>query len=109
MEVKHKGCGVGASRVECVAKVHEEGVAAPTEAIFDERVGELGAMEEVGSCDPDGVSQPSGDVGMFGWKLVCLLGRKAGEGGCFRSGDVLEVGRLVGHGTNPQGESRLLV
>ncbi len=56
MEVKCKGCGVGTSRVESVAEVHEEGVAAPAEAILNERVGELGPVEEVGSCDRDGAS-----------------------------------------------------
>ncbi len=67
VEVECEGCGVGTSRVESVAEVHEEGVAVPLEAILNERVGELGSVEEVGGCDPDGVSQPSRDVGMFGW------------------------------------------
>ncbi len=67
VEVEREGCGVGASRVERVAEGHEEGVAAPLEAILNERVREFGSVEEVGGCDPDGVSQPSGDVGMFGW------------------------------------------
>ncbi len=92
MEVKGEGCGMGAGGVENVAEVHEEGVAAPLEAILNERIGELGPVEEVGGCDPDGVSQPSGDVGVFGWELVCLLGSKSEEGGCFGSGDVLEKG-----------------
>ncbi len=67
VEVECKGCGVGSSRVESVLEVHEECVAAPLEAILNERVGELGPVEEVGGCDLDGVSRPSGDVGMFGW------------------------------------------
>ncbi len=46
---------------------------------------------------------------MFGLELVSLLGGKSEEGGCFSGGDVLEVGQLFGYGTNPQGESRLLV
>ncbi len=57
---------MGTSRVERIAEVHEECVAAPSKAILDERVGELGAVEEVGGCDPNGVSRPSRDVGMFG-------------------------------------------
>ncbi len=109
MEVEHEGCGVGASGVESIAEVHEEGVATPTKAILNERVGELGLVEVVGSGDPDGVSRPGGDVGMFGWELVCRLSSKLEESGCFRSSDVLETGRLVGHGTYPQVESRLLV
>ncbi len=67
VEVKCEGCGVGSSGVERVSEVHEEGVAAPLEAILYERVGELGPVEEIGGCDPDGVSQPSRDAGMFGW------------------------------------------
>ncbi len=59
---------------------------------MNERVGEVVPMEEVGGCDPNGVSRPSGDVGVFGWKLVCLLGSKSEEGGCFSSGDVVEAG-----------------
>ncbi len=58
---------MGSSGVERVPEVHEEGVAAPSEAILSERIGELGPVEEVGGCDPDGVSRPSRDVGMFGW------------------------------------------
>ena len=92
MEVKHEGCGVGLSGVERVSEVHEECVAAPSEAILNERVGELGAVEEVGGCDPDGVSRPCRDVGVFGWEFVCLLGSKAEEGGCFGRGDVVEAG-----------------
>ncbi len=49
-------------------------------------------MEEVGGCDPDGVSRPSRDVRMFGRELVCLLGSKSEEGSCFGSGNVLEAG-----------------
>ncbi len=40
---------------------------------------------------------------------MCLLGSKSEEGGCFGSGDVLEVGWSIGPGTNPQGESGLLM
>ncbi len=58
---------MGSSGVERVPEVHEECVAAPLEAILNERVRELGSVEEVGGCDPDGVSRPSRDVGMFGW------------------------------------------
>ncbi len=76
---------------------------------MNERVKKLGLVEEVGSCDPDGVSRPSGDVGMFGWELVCLLCSKAEEGSFFGSGDVLEMGRSVGYITNPQRESGLPV
>ncbi len=67
VEVEGEGGGVGTSGVESVAEVHEEGVATPTEVILNERVGEFGPVEEVGSCDPDGVSRPSGDVRMVGW------------------------------------------
>ncbi len=55
-EGKREGCGVGSSGVERVLEVHEERVAAPLEAILNERVRELGMVEEVGGCDPDGVS-----------------------------------------------------
>ncbi len=41
MEVEHEGSGVGPSQVECVAEVHEKGVALPSEVILDKRVGEL--------------------------------------------------------------------
>ncbi len=67
VEVERKGSGVGAGGVECVTEVHEECVAAPLETILNEGIGELGAGEEVGGCDPDGGSRPSGDVRMFGW------------------------------------------
>ncbi len=67
MEVKRKGCGVGSSGIERVSEVHEECVAAPSEASLDERVREFGPVKEVGGCDPDGVSQPSRDVRIFGW------------------------------------------
>ncbi len=56
MEVECEGCGVGSSGVEHVSEVNEESVAAPSEAILNERVGELGPVEEIGGCDPDGVS-----------------------------------------------------
>ncbi len=67
VEVECESRGVGLSGVERVSEVHEESVAAPSEAILNERVQELGAVEEVGGCDSDGVSRPSRDVGMFGW------------------------------------------
>ncbi len=51
MEVEGEGCGVGSSGVKRVLEVHEEGVAAPSEAILNERVGELGLVEEIGGCD----------------------------------------------------------
>ncbi len=35
-EVKCKSCDVRAGRVECVMKVHEEGVAPPLEPVLDE-------------------------------------------------------------------------
>ncbi len=56
MEVQGEGRGVGSSGVERVSEVHEESVAAPSEAILNERVGELGPVEEIGGSDPDGVS-----------------------------------------------------
>ncbi len=67
VEVECEGCGVGSSRVESVLEVHEECVAVPSVAILNERVGEPGAVEEVGGSNPDGVSRPCRDVGMFGW------------------------------------------
>ncbi len=47
VEVKRKGCGMGVSGVEHVSEVHEECVNAPLKAILNERVRELGLMEEV--------------------------------------------------------------
>ncbi len=69
MEVKHKGSGVGTSRVERVAEVHKEGASAPTEFILNEGVGELGLVEEVCGCDSDGVSQPSRVLGCLAGSL----------------------------------------
>ncbi len=45
VEVECEGCGMGASGVERVSEVHEESVAAPTEAILNERLRELGSVE----------------------------------------------------------------
>ncbi len=67
VEVKCKGCGMGASGVEHVTEVHEESVAAPLEESLNERVGELGPVEEVGGHDSDGMGRPGHDVGVFGW------------------------------------------
>ncbi len=67
VEVKGEGWGVGSSGVERVSEVHEECVAAPPEAILNERVIELSSMEEVGGGDPNGVGRPSGNVRVFGW------------------------------------------
>ncbi len=41
VKVKSEGGRVRSSGVECISKIHEEGVAAPAEAILDERVGNL--------------------------------------------------------------------
>ncbi len=48
-------------------EVHKEGVAAPVETILNERVRELGPMEEVCGGNADQMGRPSGDVGVFGW------------------------------------------
>ena len=49
IESEGDGLRVLVGRVECIVKIHEEGVALPTEAVFDVRVGEPSAVEEV-SC-----------------------------------------------------------
>ena len=45
--VKSEGDGlrVLVGRVECIAKIHEEGVTSPTEAFFDVRVGVPSSVE----------------------------------------------------------------
>ncbi len=45
-------------RVEGVAQVHEEGVAAPPKSVFDIRVGETSSVEEVCGCYANGVARP---------------------------------------------------
>ena len=44
--------------VKCVLQVHEEGVAFPAEAIFDEGVREASPVEEIGHRDPNGMRAP---------------------------------------------------
>ncbi len=53
VKVKGEGSRVRSGRVEGILKVHEEGIAAPIETILDERVRELGAVEEIGSGNSD--------------------------------------------------------
>ncbi len=45
IEAEGDGLRVLIGHVECVAEVHEEGVATPTEAVFDVRVGESSSVE----------------------------------------------------------------
>ncbi len=58
IESEGDGLCVLVSRVEGIAKVHEEGVATPTEAVLDVRVGEPSPVEEVGGRDADRVAGP---------------------------------------------------
>ncbi len=62
MKVKNEGGSVGTGQVECVAKVHEEGVAVPAETVLDERVGEFCAMEEICGRDADGMCRPCRNI-----------------------------------------------
>ncbi len=45
MEVEIEGGCVRLSGLECIPKIHEEGVATPAEAILDEGAGELGLVK----------------------------------------------------------------
>ena len=45
IESEGDGLRVLVGRVECVAEIHEEGIASPTEAVFDVSVGEPSAVE----------------------------------------------------------------
>ncbi len=58
IEPEGDGLRVLVGRVECVTEIHEEGVATPTEAVLDVRVGEPSPVEEVGGRDADRVAGP---------------------------------------------------
>jgi hypothetical protein len=51
--VKAERFGVLISSVKCIPKIHEEGVALPTEAILDEGVGKSCPVQEVSRGDAD--------------------------------------------------------
>ena len=44
--------------VDCVAQVHQEPVAVPTQSFHDEGVRKLHSVKEVCCCDPDGMCGP---------------------------------------------------
>ncbi len=93
------------SQVESIAEIHEEGVALKAETILDEGVGELCSVKEVCGGNSDGVGRPCCDVRVFGEKLLGVTSGEAKEVGRFCFSDILEFGRMIGNGTNPQGES----
>ncbi len=62
VEAEGDGFGVLIRRVEGVAQVHEECVAAPPEAVLDIRVREPSSVEEVGGGDANGVAGPCEQV-----------------------------------------------
>ena len=75
------GIGVLVCFVEHVAQVHQKGVAAPTEAVLDVRVRELGMMEEVHGRDLDRVAGPCEEVLVVGRYVEDLVGDLSEEGG----------------------------
>ena len=63
-------------------QVHQEGVAAPTEAVLDVRVRELGAVEEVLGRDMDRKTGPCKEVlvvGRYFEDIVCDLPEEGGH------------------------------
>jgi hypothetical protein len=62
IEAESDRLGVLICRIEGVAQVHEEGVAAPPKAVFDVRVGEASSVEEVGGGEANGVAGPREQV-----------------------------------------------
>ncbi len=53
IKAEGNGLRVLTGRVECVAEIHEESIASPTEAVFDVSVGEPSAVEEIRGRDAD--------------------------------------------------------
>lgn len=88
IESEGDGLCVLVSRVEGIAKVHEEGVAAPPEAVFDVRVGEPCAMEEVGSSDANRVAGPREQVLVSGGDVEDFVGDVPEENGELGSCDL---------------------
>ena len=56
VEAEHLGMLI--SGVKCISKIHEKGVALPTEAILDEGVRKTCPVEEVSRGDADRVGAP---------------------------------------------------
>ena len=81
VESQCDGIGVLVCCVERVAQVHQKGVAAPTEAVLDIQVRELGAMEEVRGRDADGVTGPCEEVLVVGRYVKDLVSDLSEEGG----------------------------
>ena len=88
IESEGNGLCVLIGRVECVAKIHEEGMASPTEAVFDVSVGEPSAVEEICGRDTDRVAGPSKEVPVSGGYVEDFLCNVPQEGGELGSGDL---------------------
>ena len=81
VESQCDGIGVLVCFAERVVQVHQKGVAAPTKAVLDVRVRELGTMEEVHGSDPDRMAGPCNEVLVVGWDVKDLVGNLPEEGG----------------------------
>ena len=79
-ESQDDGIGVLFCCVERVAQVHQKGVAAPTEAVLDIRVRELGAVEEVHGRDTDRMAGPCEEVLVVSRYIKDLAGDLPEEG-----------------------------
>ena len=66
--------------VECVAQVHQKGVAAPTEVVLDIGIQEPGAVEEVHGRDANRVAGPCKEVLVAGRYVEVLVGDLPEEG-----------------------------
>ena len=101
VEAEGDGFGVLVRRVEGVAQVHEECVAAPPEAVLDIRIREPGAVEEVGGGDANGVAGPCVQVFVPLGDVEYLLRNMAQEDRDLRGRDeaaLAGVGILVHRG-----------
>lgn len=89
IESEGNGLRVLVGRVECVAEIHEEGIASPTEAVFDVSVGEPSAVEEIRGRDADRVAGPSEEVLVSGGYVEDFVCDVPQEGGELCSGDLV--------------------
>ncbi len=81
-----------ASQVEGILKVHREGGTLSAEAILDEGIREVGAMEQVSCCDPNGKGRPSTETWVLGWQVVGRFCGKMEECWFVGCSDILEPG-----------------
>ena len=88
IESEGDGLRVLIGRVECVAEIHEEGIALPTEAVFDVSVGEPSAVEEIRGRDADRVAGPSEEVPVSGGYVEDFVCDVPQEGCELGSGDL---------------------